>query len=117
MNRPIRNAPSSRRSGPRSRRGFNLLEVLIALAITATLLTATVMFLAASATEPPASATSTTNPAAASALLVKFGIKHAGRMIVIIITSMNGAESGRTHGTKLLKAAAQPGLLRAACAR
>ncbi|MAC18968.1 MAG: hypothetical protein CMJ23_04685 [Phycisphaerae bacterium] len=48
MNRPIRNAPSSRRSGPRSRRGFNLLEVLIALAITATLLTATLAALDAS---------------------------------------------------------------------
>lgn len=48
MNRPIRNASSSRRAGPRSRRGFNLLEVLIALAITATLLTATLAALDAS---------------------------------------------------------------------
>ena len=48
MNRPIRNASSIRRSRPRSRRGFNLLEVLIALAITATLLTATLAALDAS---------------------------------------------------------------------
>lgn len=48
MTRPVRTSSSARRARTRVRRGFNLLEVLIALAITATLLTATLAALDAS---------------------------------------------------------------------